>query len=119
MKRRSILFLVTAPLVFCLLTVSQAAAQNPVPFKLTGTATWDNLMNAIPPNDGMRFADGAVTILRDLVAEPKQLSDAIISKLRSDDDFRSLRADEAFIGLLAKLPTESDINSKTGVPNEN
>ena len=36
-----------------------ATAQNPVPFKLIGTATWDNLLNAFDPSVGATFNDGS------------------------------------------------------------
>jgi hypothetical protein len=57
--------LLTLALGVCLglLSLSTAAAQNPVPFKLAGTATWDNLADAFPseagPAPGATFADGA------------------------------------------------------------
>ncbi len=55
----------TLALGFCLglLSLSTVAAQNPVPFKLAGTATWDNLQDAFPseagPAPGATFSDGA------------------------------------------------------------
>jgi hypothetical protein len=48
-----------AALVLALFSVSQTQAQNPVPFKLIGTATWDKLLNAFDPNVGATFSDGA------------------------------------------------------------
>ena len=42
-----------------LFSFSTAVAQKMVPFKLAGSATWDSLANALDPNVGMRFEDGA------------------------------------------------------------
>ncbi len=60
MQKRITIFrtLITA-LIFCLLPLAQAEAQKPVPFRLLGTATWDNLLNAFPPGTGMQFNDGS------------------------------------------------------------
>jgi hypothetical protein len=58
-KQQFAAFLSTAPLTLGLFSASHAHAQNPVPFKLQGTATWDNLLNAFDPTAGAAFDDGA------------------------------------------------------------